>query len=536
MNEKFDPSVNQREPLVEESCEVVNFVWVGPPKYGQGGQDVIGITSMAENFKQFGQNNPLIFWCQAEYKEDYIQFFAREGISVKVLSIEEHLEALKKEVNDPYIKKKAYEVFQIYSNLKGRTDDVDIQIKDRVRIKDLFFLFLMASGGGYALDSNVCARENFKANFPSFEDFHFPLIIKNSEHSSVECWMMYSPKEKLERARSSLNLAINSYAFNQLAFFEHKKNNFGTGNMTLDWLTLGKRDKKEEFKENTWETRYNQSTYNYIIQELNICKEYYNSHYLDREQRYDAAHLHAISGQVKKVEKDLYYGIDPKTLMANTRKDNSKFNHDSERETLLHSTLRCLKTGPKESSYLECAKLYLEKGADPNALYYYNRYDQEGKKRSKTEHSPLFDAIINKSINALILLCEYGADVSQNLNGKSLLTAAVSRNFNPAVEELLKRGANPNQFSKPEYNPLYIALKNKNTEITSLLLEYGAKISEINLPYVTSSDCKDLIEKFKRIESLKEVSPRFYAPLTESEAGEKEEGNVESPTKVLYEF
>ncbi len=513
MNEKFEDLTGQKEEIDKPTDEAVNLVWIGPPKFNQGGQDVIGITSIAENFKQFGQKNPLIFWCQEQYKKDYIDFFAKEGIPVQVNSVEEYLKQLNKEGSEEYIRIKAKEVLQIYNNLNTRTDDPDIKIKDRVRIKNLFFFFLMACEGGYVLDSNVCAAKDLEAKFPSHNQFHFPW----NRGRCAELWMMYSPKEQLERARSSLNMAVNNYKLNPFANFINKDNRFGSSNMAIFWLTLQYASRVENHKEHVWDSRFESSSCNYVVEELNLFKEYYNSHYVERHKKYGVYHVHAMAGQVGKIEKDLHYGIDP-NLKTNNEKQFSIFNHDSSEETLLNTTIRYLKTGPKEDVFLACARLYLEKGADPNAVYFYTSYLADGKKRSTVQRSPLYDTIINRSINALVLLCNYGADVSQTLNGLPLLAYAVITNFKEAVEELLKRGANPNQFSRQSCSPLYLALKNGKAEIAAMLLEHGAKMELISLDFELDQACEEVLRKFKQIESLQQDNPRFFAPFIEGQS------------------
>ncbi len=514
MKEKFDDSTEHKS-----TDETVNLVWIDPPKYNQGGQDVIGVTSIAENFKQFGQKNPLVFWCQEQYKKDYIAFFAKEGISVQVNSIEEYLEKLNKEGSEKYIRIKAKELLQICNNLKSRTDDPDIQIKDRVHIKNLFFFFLMACEGGYVLDSNVCAAKDLKANFPSHDQFHFPWMKRRY----AELWMMYSPREQLTRARRTLTAAVSDYKHHPDAYSIGKENDFGTSDMALFWLLLKHKSRVTEHRENAWDARFAPSSYNYVVDGLNLFKEYYNSHYVQRHKKYSTYHLHAIYGQVGKVEKDLYYGIDPKTLKANTNKRYSAYDYDSAEETLLNTTIRCLKTGSEEHLFLECARLYLERGADPNAIYFYTSYLVDGKKLPTGERSPLFDAIVNRSINALILLCEHKADVSLAVGKVPPLSYAVANNFKEGLQELLKRNANPNQFLDPFTSPLYLALKIGNTEIITILLESGAKMELITIDFELDQACAEVLRKFKRIESLQQDSPRLFAPFIEGQPMIKEQ-------------
>lgn len=46
----------------------LNIIWIGKPKFMNGGQDVVGIESIFANIKNFKLENDykIIFWCQKE--------------------------------------------------------------------------------------------------------------------------------------------------------------------------------------------------------------------------------------------------------------------------------------------------------------------------------------------------------------------------------------------------------------------------------------------------------------------------------------
>lgn len=201
------PGPSDRSPL--------NFVWVGPPKIKDGGHDVSAINSIHANYVKFNapasDRNPIVFWCQKEYCDQYKEYFNSKNIPVVVNAIEDYLSSTESK-NDDEINQKVLAVFkQIIEDKEKRN-----RIVDRVCFKDLFFLLLSANEGGYVLDTNMQARQDSPLNFPEYEKHHYP-VVQNMGNSTdvvgVDVWMMYFPRtaQAKARARQSLDLYLEKY-------------------------------------------------------------------------------------------------------------------------------------------------------------------------------------------------------------------------------------------------------------------------------------------------------------------------------------
>lgn len=70
---------------------------------------------------------------------------------------------------------------------------------------------------------------------------------------------------------------------------------------------------------------------------------------------------------------------------------------------------------------------------------------------------------------------EWRKDINETKNGSTLLLRAVRKNNLDEAEKFLKLGANPN-IANVNSNPLEVAVGNKNKEMVSLLLSYGAEV------------------------------------------------------------
>lgn len=434
----------QSTHVTENKIEPIHFVWIGPPKFKLGGQDVIGIMSITENFKKYGQQNPLIFLCQKEYQPDYINYFAENNIKITVSSLEDYLDK-------NIVEKQTTALREIYTTLLStqRINDVSLQVqmKDRVRIKNLFFLFLVVIEGGYVLDTNVRATKDKKVNFISYETFHFPWVEDKHWPAIADIWMLYSPHKHLPRAEKSLNHAIANYHAQWNEIMLERSHDICGDIQATQSVTLAQPRKRESFIHNTWlaETRNNPN--NYLVKNVNVLKEYNNSHYSNKEHQYSAPELHAFYAQPGMIKKDIQYGLDPRLFARHHKKISfsRKYNkmYDAENETLLHIVMRKLNSSRGEH-YLQCARIYLENGADPNAIYRYIAYDKEGNPQTSIERSPLFDVISLQSMDGLKLLFEFNVDVSLFVNGKSIFMHATQTNFSEGVQALLEYDASSN--------------------------------------------------------------------------------------------
>ena len=127
---------------------VINFVWIGEPKFDKGGQDVLGPESFDLNFKKFPQDMPnsIVFWCQACCVERYDAFFKSKGVTIEVKSIEHYLETCQ------IVRENAAFIQQEYTKII--LDPARNKIIDRVYFKDMFFNFILATQGNYVLDDS----------------------------------------------------------------------------------------------------------------------------------------------------------------------------------------------------------------------------------------------------------------------------------------------------------------------------------------------------------------------------------------------
>ena len=155
-----------------------------------------------------------------------------------------------------------------------------------------------------------------------------------------------------------------------------------------------------------------------------------------------------------------------------------------------YSVLHAVAVGPNVS----LAKLLLAKGADVNA-----RTTKGVTPLMATVGSPYSDSEM-----ALIFI-RAGADIKAvDSEGESVLCIAVVGKSSAVVEELLKRGADPNIRSKsigfPGYTPLHMAALNGLTKTAALLLQYGADPSAHNDEGQTPLDITNV--KFEEVRNI----------------------------------
>jgi uncharacterized protein len=104
-----------------------------------------------------------------------------------------------------------------------------------------------------------------------------------------------------------------------------------------------------------------------------------------------------------------------------------------------------------------------------------------------------------------LLLIRAGADVNiADSNGETALWIAVTDKPDEVIEELLKKGANPNVQARapgfPGYTPLHMAAMNGSTKSVELLLQYGADPAIRNDEGATPLDITNVrFEEVRRI-------------------------------------
>ncbi len=344
----------------------LNFVWIGPPNFKQGGHDVVGVESIARHQPK----NPMVFWCQEAYVNEYRIYFKEKGIQIEVKSIDAYLnEAVQEELtsnrlisansnlNQPKRKSlqaetkehppsldDAVQVSSIYRTLLSEQRN---QIVDRVCFKDLFFLFLLSREGGYVLDTNIQAMKDQLPIFSEYDYYHFPVLA--GQH--VEVWMQYCPLRDRERVQKSLKYYLDQYAseFRPLFFNLSKdyspKHHALIGEIAIAAVCLKNQDNyigPDPIRSvNVWKCSDLEGA-DVRMDELNLFKEYYNSHKENREADYHTAQFHCFMGQPDRLLFDLDHGISP----------NYKGNSKDKDKTLLHIAMGHVNFNQGDKDYL----------------------------------------------------------------------------------------------------------------------------------------------------------------------------------------
>lgn len=470
----------------------LNFVWIGPPKVQEGGQDVVGIYSICKNHTEFKtpeeNRNSLHFWCQFDYIETYHSYFIAKGFKVILHSIEDYLNKLITNKDEDGIKVK-----DIFNELI--MDPHRNKIVDRVYFKDLFFLVLLSKEGGYCLDTNIQALQTAPVNFKEYPKYHFPILNKKI----FEVWMQYCPEKDKPRALASLHYYLEKHLLTKEIFAKFsyaKPYHDRIGNAIVAAVTLGRKEVKLDLTQ-TWQFEHTLNS-NVTMPEFNLFKEYYNSHRKYRENNYLKFHDHIAFGKRNALQFSLEHGINPNAKI-NTQIENKNRILVKKNEALINIAFFAIfnKNG------LDCAKLLLEKKADIDNIYLYSKDN-----KSFIERSVLTDAINNKSNEGLNLALQYGAKVSLILNNQSPLLLAIQFNF--GIEVLLKNKADPNQrWQGQTHTPLLLAVIKNNIEAIKLLLNYKAT------PNMTGGRYQDLEKTIVSIAPLHIALEKNYIEIVE---------------------
>jgi hypothetical protein len=472
------------------SAPVLNFVWLGPPKYAAGGQDVVGPETIARNFKTFPSTetpaNPMFFWCQDEYVHEYRAHFFKKNIPVEVRPIKAYLHSFETDMVE-----QAKEIIIHYETLLNPDRN---QPLDRVYMKDMFFNFLLATQGGYVLDTNIQAHMTSPVHFPKYSKFMFPTVPVEYEdegesftEAQTEVWMQYAPPENLTRARECLNYYL-------MHFRKHVPSDPKEFYSTLNHRKIGNiagaavlnSPRLELFESplpprracnalcDIWETEHLNGL-DASIPSMGIFKEYNNSHRHNHAHMYTGAHFYIYMGYIERLQFALEHGL-PVDSEANPQSKDTHLPYNSNNETLLHLAMRYL----DDEKSIACAKLLLEHGANPNKVHTFTELD--GPDPITIEESPLTYAIKSQSLEMLRMLfmaSTHRINTSQVLNNESPLLLAIKENCGVAF--LLALGADPNQqWEGQTETPLELALRNHDEDTVTLLLKYGANPSVID--------------------------------------------------------
>ncbi len=149
----------------------------------------------------------------------------------------------------------------------------------------------------------------------------------------------------------------------------------------------------------------------------------------------------------------------------------------------------------------------------------------------------LFNAIINRNVNATRKLLNNGVNVNQeNKEGNTPLYRASEMGHTEAVKLLLSKGADVNKAKKDGDTPLTIASYEGHTEIVKLLLAKGADINKVDKDgetalYVASEGNRfDIVEMLRKAgANVNKADNRGRTPLYVA----SREGNVSSVRELL---
>jgi hypothetical protein len=393
----YPPSSSPKE------IPTINFVWVGPPRFDKGGQDVLAPETIAANFKKFGKEssqNPMVFWCQKEHKDAYVKYFAERGIEITVKTIEEVLESS--------TNIHAAEVLEHYRELTKAGNNV----LNNIFFKNMFFNFLLAAEGGYVMDTGMYAELSKPVKCEAYDTFKFPRLANPKN----EVWMQYAPKGSPD-AEKFLDAYLSYHSS------EKKRTDFPhrfADRIATIYLDKFLSEEPSRIETNTWPCPA-LTPEGIPLPECGINKLYFNSHL----------------PKVMTPTLSAFYSGKPELLaflFAHGLKDNINRTYDNhhfeEEPTILIMISADIHIGatPEKIALLACL---LEHGANPNVRY---------QKKSYTEitgtRTPLMDAVESRSLEAIKLLLDHGAR-PQDTDRKFILDACSDTSTPPEIKALL---------------------------------------------------------------------------------------------------
>ncbi len=476
----------------------LNFIWIGPPQFDRGGHDVLGLESFDENFKHCfsaeEETNPLVFWCLQEYADIYSRYFLQHQINTRVQGIEAHL-AQYQTLAQENAQSRPQEEVSRWSRLEDQTQEIlnsfiDLRneqlhqsvfqapkahyqkVQQFVRHKEMFCNFLLTTQGHYVLDTNVmCRRSDQKVMLPHYDVFMYPEYFNTHRgYSSKEIWLLYAPPDFFKTGTNYLDVYLD----------ELKKHRYDiTDGLTECMITF--RRLLDKIASDSW-TGVSFAMGDVFIDELNIIKEYYNTH--RAKKVYNAIQTHVIHGNYDKLLKDIQHGANLNILA-----------HREYKFSLLFLGMSFLDNAI-DGQRLQCLRLLLEHGANPNEI------------NTKYNWSALIYAI-NYMPEALPLLLEFNASPNIYWQAQviSPLNTAIRLKNDAAALLLLEHHADPN-FHLPteKYTPLIYALRLKNSVAVKLLLDHGAE-PDVLASGVSPSDvetneaCKTLLSEAIQVQA-----------------------------------
>lgn len=451
----------------------LHFTWIGEPRFAAGGQDVIGPSSFSTNFNTFyssSQPRPnMKFWCQEEYADDYRNYFSKHEITIEVCAIGAYL--VQHTEQSPYAKVLINHYQELLANPARN------HILDRILFKDPFVYFLLATEGGYTLDTNVQALADLPVYLPEYPNFRFPYLEETDElFGTGDVWILYSPPHDPRRAQACLEKYFTLYE-QKTKFVElySKKHHMIAGEIAVSALLLTESRPFYNDQDNPLAQVWKCQKFIKLdveITNLGVTKEYYNSHYFKQEHRYGAPHMHVYYNQLTRLRWDLEHGIHVDVTNNPSQLYQPTIALSAENQTLLHLAVL---TDCETNSYA-CIRLLLKHGADPNRIHRLSINHSSPTTPELIEESAVTLAIKMRTQPLLALLfsdSQAPIAIDRIIDNKSLLLLAAEERC--GLETILAQGADPNQIWEGQTKtPLMHAILTNNIEAVSLLLSFGA--------------------------------------------------------------
>ncbi|WP_419421393.1 hypothetical protein ACNVED_15130 (plasmid) [Legionella sp. D16C41] len=184
---------NENKKATKHLDPTLHYLWVGSPTRDNltsiAGHDIAGPIQMAKQLKSqrssgnIGTNNPVKFWCLKEHLEAYQNEFKKEDVDIEVCAIEDLLE--KESTDITFATHTAFITELLKTALQENNK------KGFVALKDCFSLFLLATQGGYFLDTNVFPVADKVVNLPQLDEVK---TARSGFQKSNDFFMMFSPK------------------------------------------------------------------------------------------------------------------------------------------------------------------------------------------------------------------------------------------------------------------------------------------------------------------------------------------------------
>ena len=252
----------------EKENENLNFIWVGKPRSQLGGPLGTDLAHVAQMAKK--ADNPISFYCLEEHKTEYENIVKKNKIkNVSVISIDEHIETMAKTQN---FGEQGIQMQSMRNELLKPPRD---RIIDKVTFKDAFSLFILATKGGYTLDTNIQLDSTGKKKFtfPERTEFSHPW----GGSGLPEVWMMYAPQQS-QHAQKALNHYLKNWGDVQDIIRDNLKNPPAIYDYHSE-ITGLMTDSVDNRKFHTdWKFAMFNQGYKATIPALPIAKNYGNSH------------------------------------------------------------------------------------------------------------------------------------------------------------------------------------------------------------------------------------------------------------------